>query len=157
MACPRSGDRRPARSIATERHPVPGRVRDRFLFVVLRELGLRSGELVGAVIGDFYPLSDPKSARTYWILHVRAETSKGATERRIPVTRDAMAALGIYREAFGITSQPDQNETTALLLSPRTSKSAHTSAGHPIKDVHSRRFFQAWRPVGTRHGLCRIV
>lgn len=132
-------------------------VRDRFLFVVLRELGLRSSELVGAVMGDFYPLSDPKSSRTYWILHVRAETSKGATERRIPMTCDAMAALGIYREAFGMTSRPDQNETTALLLSPRTSKNARTSAGNPIRDVQSRRFFQAWRPVGTRHGLYRIV
>jgi integrase/recombinase XerC len=108
-------------------------------------------------MGDFYPLSDPKSARTYWILHVRAETSKGASERRIPVTRDAIAALGSYREAFGMTSRPDQNETTALLLSPRTSKSARTNAGRPIKDVQSRRFFQAWRPVATRHGLYRIV
>lgn len=31
------------------------------------------------------------------------------------------------------------------------------SSGNVIKDVQSRRFFQAWRPVTTRHGLYHIV
>jgi site-specific recombinase XerD len=88
---------------------------------------------------------------------VRAETSKGSAERRIPVTREAMAALRLYREAFGMAALPDQSEATALLLSPRTSRQARTSGGHPIRDLQSRRFFQAWRPVATRHGLYRIV
>jgi integrase/recombinase XerC len=31
------------------------------------------------------------------------------------------------------------------------------SSGSIIKDIQSRRFFQAWRPIATRQGLYHIV
>lgn len=132
-------------------------VRDRFIFIALRELGLRTSELIKATMSAFYRLSDPQDGQTYWIMLVREETAKGQKERKVPVTRCVLDALGIYREAFGMTAIPDPGETGALVLSPRTSRHAQTSGGSPIKDVQSRRFFQAWRPITTRHGLYHIV
>lgn len=132
-------------------------VRDRFIFIALRELGLRANELVKATMSAFYRLSDPQDGKTYWVMLVREETAKGQRERRVPVTSCALAALGAYREAFGLGAMPDLDETGALILSPRTSRAATTSSGRPILDVQSRRFFQAWRPVTTRHGLYHIV
>jgi|SRR5471032_1918182 len=46
---------------------------------------------------------------------------------------------------------------SALLRSTRTSRTAVTAKGRTIKDVESRRFFQIWRPIATRHGLYYIV
>lgn len=40
-------------------------VRDRFIFIALRELGLRASELTGATMSSFYRLSDPKDGGTY--------------------------------------------------------------------------------------------
>lgn len=34
---------------------------------------------------------------------------------------------------------------------------ATTAGGRAIKDVESRRYLQAWRPITTRHGLYHIV
>ncbi|MEO7493892.1 MAG: tyrosine-type recombinase/integrase [Massilia sp.] len=132
-------------------------VRDRFIFIALRELGLRASELVKATMSAFYRLSDPQDGKTYWVMLVREETAKGQRERRVPVTSCALAALGAYREAFGLPAMPDPEETGALILSPRTSRTTTTLSGRPITDVQSRRFFQAWRPVTTRHGLYHIV
>lgn len=132
-------------------------VRDRFIFIALRELGLRTSELIKATMSAFYRLSDPQDGQTYWIMIVREETAKGGKERRLPVTRSVLDALGVYREAFGMPALPAPAESGALILSPRTSRGVQTSGGRTIKDVQSRRFFQAWRPVATRHGLYRIV
>jgi site-specific recombinase XerD len=132
-------------------------LRDRFIFIALRELGLRASELIKASMAAFHRLSDPKDGNTYWIMEVREETAKGGRQRKIPVPRTAMYALGAYREAFGMATLPAPGETSALVLSPRTSRSATLASGRPIKDVDSRRFFQYWRPVGTRHGLYHIV
>ena len=132
-------------------------VRDRFIFIALRELGLRTSELIKATMSAFYRLSDPQDGKTYWIMLVREETAKGQKERKVPVTQCVLEALRVYREAFGMPALPDPGETGALVLSPRTSRSAQTSGGSPIKDVQSRRFFQAWRPIATRHGLYHIV
>jgi site-specific recombinase XerD len=132
-------------------------LRDRFVFIALRELGLRASELIKASMAAFYRLSDPKDGKTYWIMRVREETAKGRKERKIPVPRCVMDALGLYREAFGMSAQPDPGETCALLLSTRTSRTAVTANGRTIKDVESRRFFQIWRPITTRHGLYYIA
>lgn len=40
-------------------------VRDRFIFIALRELGLRASELTGATMSSFYRVSDPKDGGTY--------------------------------------------------------------------------------------------
>jgi len=132
-------------------------LRDRFLFVALRELGLRASELIKAQMSAFYRLSDPLDGKTYWVIQVREETAKGSRERKLPVPRSVMDALAIYREAFGMERTPQPEETSMLVLSPRTDRGAATPGGRPIKDVESRRYFQAWRPVTTRHGLYHIV
>lgn len=131
--------------------------RDRFIFVVLRELGLRASELIKADMSAFYRLSDPRDGKTYWVMVVREETAKGSKERKIPVPRSVMDAFGTYRQAFGLPRFPEPGETIALVLSVRTNRSAATSTGRVIKDVQSRRYFQAWRPITTRHGLYHIV
>lgn len=132
-------------------------LRDRFILITLRDLGLRASELVKASMGAFYRLSDPKDGRTYWVLHVTEETAKGRRSRKVPVTRRAMESLGAYRLAFGMPTEVLAEESTALLLSPRTDRSTVTSGGSPIADVQSRRYFGAWRPVTTRQGLYVIV
>jgi len=88
---------------------------------------------------------------------IREETTKGSKERKVPVPQCVMDALGAYREAFGMSRLPESGETSALVLSPRTSRGATTSGGRVITDVQSRRYFQAWRPITTRHGLYHIV
>jgi len=132
-------------------------LRDRFIFVALRELGLRASELIKAGMSAFYPLSDPQDGKTYWVMQVKEETAKGRRERKIPVPRPVMESLGAYREAFGMPFSPEPGETCSLILSPKTVRSAVTAGGRPIKDVESRRYFQAWKPVTTRHGLYYIV
>ena len=132
-------------------------LRDRFIFIVLRELGLRASELIKADMSAFYRLSDPRDGKTYWVMLVREETAKGSKERKIPVPRSVMEALGTYRQAFGLSKLPEPGETIALVLSVRTNRSAATSTGRLIQDVQSRRYFQAWRPITTRHGLYHIV
>lgn len=131
--------------------------RDRFIFIALRELGLRASELIKATMGAFHSLTDPKDGKTYWVMAVREETAKGRKERTLPVSKAVMAALGAYREAFGMDALPAALETGALILSPRTDRGAITIGGKPVRDVESRRFFQAWLPVTTRHGLYYIV
>lgn len=132
-------------------------VRDRFLFIALREMGLRASELIKASMSAFYRLSDPKDGKTYWVMLVREETAKGNKERKIPVSGNVLDALGAYRQAFGMPARPDSTETCALVLSPRTSRTALTSGAGTDRDIQWRRFFQAWKPVNTRHGLYYIV
>jgi integrase len=95
-------------------------VRDRFVLIGLRELGLRTSEFIKGKMGAFQPLSDPKTGHTYWIMHVTQESAKGSIERKIPVTKQALAALTAYRKAFGLSSLPLPGENTPLLLSART-------------------------------------
>lgn len=132
-------------------------MRDRFIFIALRELGLRTSELIKASMSAFYRLSDPRDGKTYWIMLVSEESAKGQKERKVPVTGCVLEALVAYREAFGMAALPEPGDSCPLVLSPRTSRMATTSGGRAIRDVQSRRFFQAWRPVTTRHGLYRIV
>lgn len=132
-------------------------LRDRFVFVALRELGLRASELIKATMSAFYQLSDPQDGKTYWVIQIREETAKGRKERKVPVPRYVMEALGAYRQAFGMGALPSTGETGSLVLSTRTSRAASLSSGRLIKDVESRRFFQAWKPITTRHGLYHII
>lgn len=132
-------------------------VRDRFVLIGLRELGLRTTEFIKATMGAFQPLSDPKTGHTYWIMHVTQESAKGRVERKIPVTKQALAALTAYRKAFGLSAVPLPGENTPLLLSPRTRKSATTARGIPISSLTARRDFGAWRSLTSRHSLYAIV
>ncbi|MBV6325561.1 tyrosine-type recombinase/integrase [Duganella violaceipulchra] len=131
--------------------------RDRFILIALRELGLRASELIKASMSAFYKLSDPQDKRTYWVMRIGEETSKGRKERKLPVPKVVMAALGVYREAFGMAAEPSLVEKVSLILSVKTDRTKAHASGRVIKDVESRRFFQAWLPVATRHGLYHIV
>ena len=133
------------------------RVRDRFVLVALRDLGLRTSELIGAAMGAFEPLTDPKNAKTYWIFRVSDSTAKGGAGRAVPAPRTVMEALAHYRQAFGMSALPSGPETTPLVLSPRTGRVKSITADRPAPDATSRRFFGQWLPVQSRSGLYRIV
>lgn len=130
-------------------------LRDMFILTAFKELGVRASELVGAKMGAFYQLYDPLTKNRYWIFLVTAETGKGAKERRIPVTRALLASLTVYRQAFGLPPVPATCDDAPLLLSSRT-KVVHIGE-KKIKHVNDRRFFGAWRAIGTRQGLYKIV
>lgn len=130
-------------------------LRDMFILTAFKELGVRASELVGAKMGAFYQLPDPSTKNRYWIFLVTAETGKGAKERRIPVTRALLSSLMVYRRAFGLPAMPTHGDETPLLLSSRTK--AVQIGDKKIKHVNDRRFFGAWRAVGTRQGLYKIV
>lgn len=57
-------------------------LRDHFIFVALRELGLSASELVSSSMNAFQHVSDPRTTRRYWIFRVEAVVAKG--ERRGP-------------------------------------------------------------------------
>jgi site-specific recombinase XerD len=130
-------------------------LRDRFILIALRELGLRASELVGSSMSAFTQLSDPQTKRRYWVFHVAASVAKGGKERWVPVTRTLLKMLEDYRLAFSLSPQPGPAEKTALLLSPHTrtvmigSKAVRSSA--------DRRFFGAWKELTTRQHLYAIV
>jgi site-specific recombinase XerD len=133
-------------------------LRDRFIFICLRESGLRASELVGAKMRALRPLSDPKSRKTYWVLKVEEDSAKDGKERTVPVTPALLDALIAYRRAFGLVPLPDKaDEQHGLILSVRTHPLAAGTDGGMIKNAADRRYFGAWRDVGTRFGLHGIV
>lgn len=52
-------------------------MRDRFILIALRELGLRASEIVGSVMGAFQQLSDPKTRRRYWVFQASPSVAIG--------------------------------------------------------------------------------
>ena len=131
------------------------RARDRFAFVALRELGLRASELVGVRMRDVYPLTDPKTARTYWILKIDEEHAKGSKGRDVPMTRMVFEELMAYRSAFGLPPVPEASEEYGLLLSVQTKPVAIGS--RLVTDAKSRRYFRAWASITSRKSLYLIV
>lgn len=130
-------------------------LRDRFILVALRELGLRASEIVGSSMNAFEQLSDPQSKRRYWIFHVTAAVAKGGKERWVPVTDTLLKMLEEYRMAFGLSPQPTLSEKGALLLSPYTR--AVLIAGKPVRSANDRRYFGAWKELTTRQHLFALV
>lgn len=142
------------RARATDRLRI---LRDRFVFICLRESGLRASELVGATMNAVQPLSDPKVRRTYWVLKVAADTAKGGKERTIPVSTVLLDAFMAYRRAFGLAPLPGEgNEPYGLVLSVRT-RPVVLGHGGMVKYAADRRYFGAWRSVTTRMGLHEII
>jgi integrase/recombinase XerC len=131
------------------------RARDRFAFVALRELGLRASELVGVRMRDVYPLTDPKTARTYWILKIGEEHAKGSRERDVPMTRAVFEQLMAYRSAFGLSPVPEAGEEYGLLLSVQTKPVAIGS--RLVTEAKARRYFRAWASITSRKSLYLIV
>lgn len=130
-------------------------LRDRFILVALRELGLRASELVGSVMGAFQQIPDTKTKRHYWIFQVSSSVAKGGKERWVPVTRILLKVLEDYRVAFGLPAQPEIDEKTALLLSPQTQ--TIRIGGKAVRTAADRRFFGAWQELTTRQYLYAIV
>lgn len=130
-------------------------LRDRFIFVALRELGLRASELVGSSMNAFQQISDSKSTRRYWIFRVEAAVAKGGKARSVPVTSTLLKTLEEYRMAFGLSPQPSLSEKGALLLSPHTRPVL--IAGQAVRSASDRRFFGAWKELTTRQHLYAIV
>ena len=128
--------------------------RDRFIFICLRESGLRASELVGAKMCALEAQYDPKSCNTYWILRVEATTAKGGHGRTVPVSTLLLDALTAYRAAFGLDPFPAERESYGLILSMRTRKREN---GAREKNTQDRRYFMSWRDVGTRYGLHAII
>lgn len=131
------------------------RARDRFAFVALRELGLRASELVGVRMRDVYPLTDPKTALTYWILKIDEEHAKGSKGRDVPMTRAVFEELMAYRSAFGLSPVPEAGEDYGLLLSVQTKPVAIGS--RLVLEAKSRRYFRAWASLTSRKSLYLIV
>lgn len=131
------------------------RARDRFAFVALRELGLRASELVGVRMRDVYPLTDPKTARIYWILKIDEEHAKGSKGRDVPMTRAVFEELMAYRSAFGLPPVPEAGEEYGLLLSVQTKPVAIGS--RLVAEAKSRRYFRAWASLTSRKSLYLIV
>jgi integrase/recombinase XerC len=131
------------------------RARDRFAFVALRELGLRASELVGVRMRDVYALTDPKTARTYWILKVDEQHAKGSVGRDVPMTRAVFEELMAYRRAFGLSPVPEAGEEYGLLLSVQTKAVAVGS--RLVTEAKSRRYFRAWASITSRKSLYLIV
>jgi site-specific recombinase XerD len=131
------------------------RARDRFAFVALRELGLRASELVGVRMRDVYPLTDPKTARTYWVLKVDEEHAKGSKGRDVPMTRAVFEELMAYRSAFGLPPVPEVGEDYGLLLSVQTRPVVIGS--RMVTEAKSRRYFRAWASITSRKTLYLIV
>jgi integrase/recombinase XerC len=130
-------------------------IRDTFILLALRGLGLRASELIQARMRAFYPLSVPTTGKTYWVFHVTADTSKGGKARRIPVPQDVWSAFTRYRQAFGLPAIPAENESGRVILSTRTHGVA--LGVYLINETSTRRYFGAWREVTTRQGLYKIV
>lgn len=130
-------------------------LRDRFIFICLRESGLRASELIGAQMGAVAPLYNPKTGNTYWAMTIEGDTAKGGKQRTVPVTVAFLEALTAYRSAFGLDPLPGPGaQRYGLVLSVRTKK---REIGNRIKTASDRRVFGEWRDVGSRQGLHGIL
>ncbi len=130
-------------------------LRDRFIFVALRELGLRASELVGSSMDAFQQISDTKTMRRYWIFRVEDAVAKGGKARSVPVTGTLLKELKEYRMAFSLSPQPSLAEKGALLLSPHTRPVL--IAGQVVRSASDRRFFGAWKELRTRQHPYALV
>lgn len=130
-------------------------LRDCFIFICLRESGLRASELIGAKMDAIGVLYNPNSGNTYWAMTVEAETAKGGKQRTVPVSVAFLDAFIAYRRAFGLDPMPGPNpQQYGLVLSVRTKK---REIGSRIKSASDRRLFGEWRDVGSRQGLHGII
>ena len=130
-------------------------LRDCFIFICLRESGLRASELIGAKMDAVGLLYNPNSGNTYWAMTVKAETAKGGKQRTVPVSVAFLEAFIAYRRAFGLDPMPGPDpQQYGLVLSVRTKK---REIGSRIKSASDRRLFGEWRDVGSRQGLHGII
>ncbi len=89
----------------------PWLVRDLFVIMTLRELGLFSSELVAARMGDIAELPRPSFER--------AAIFKIPDNRILPMSSELLALFRLYRRTFGLPSSVQQAEELPLVLSIR--------------------------------------
>lgn len=126
--------------------------RNRFLLCLLERTGLRANEVAQANMQDIGTVTDPKTGRMYWVLHITHQ--KGGGEGDVVLDAVAMEALFAYRHAFGLPETPQPGENLALILSPRTGKG---SDERPATSTRRRRRELRWLGVRTRQSIWSIV
>jgi len=84
----------------------------RWLFSLLYLAGLRISELAGSRMGDFHARRSSDGRQRWWL----AVHGKGDKPRVIPATDELMAELARYRQAHGLSGQPQEGEERPLLL-----------------------------------------
>lgn len=87
--------------------------RIRWIFSVLYGCGLRVSELCTHTMGDFVAQHDPTQSTPRWWLEV---IGKGGKKRRVPVTRELMDELALYRRSHQLSPAPQRYEPTPLVL-----------------------------------------
>lgn len=86
--------------------------RVRWLFSLLYITGIRVSEVTQNTMGGFFSRRD-KDGETRWWLEI---TGKGEKQRIIPATNELLLELSRYRREMGLSLNPNEGESTPLLL-----------------------------------------
>jgi len=84
--------------------------RARFLLALLYLLGPRVNEVATHTMGSFVQVR----GRWWWVV-----TGKGRKTARVPVNRDMLQALRVYRISLGLSPLPEPGDTTPLIMNLR--------------------------------------
>lgn len=95
--------------------------RTRWVFSILYGCGLRVSELCAHCMGDFMAQYEPTQSTPQWWLEI---IGKGRKKRRVPVTRELMSELALYRKSHQLSPTPQPHEPTPLVLPLRYSGAA---------------------------------
>ncbi len=85
--------------------------RERFLFLAYVTTGARLSEIVGATMGSIYTEGDAR----WWIDVI----GKGSKPRRLPVSKEMLAAFRDYRCAYALLPDASRIDATPLVLNTR--------------------------------------
>lgn len=129
--------------------------RDLFIFEALRGLKLSASEIVKAKMSAFSQLIAPGKHKRILNFQVTEESSKTKDARTIPVTPAVWQRFVTYRNTFGLPSVPAFDETTSLLLSPKTRALPAKAQG--MEDSPEDLYCKFLIEVGSRKGLYKIV
>ncbi|MGA3976919.1 tyrosine-type recombinase/integrase [Ralstonia nicotianae] len=121
--------------------------RDRLVIALAFLTGLRASELAALTWGDF----EQRHGRhgPYWVIVIR--TAKGGDDQVVPCD-NAMEELARFRQLLGLSPQPRSTDSTAVIPAIPGGRRKATA---PRSGLDLQRLLT--RPVGTRHGLYRIV
>lgn len=89
------------------------RARNRWMLSILYGCGLRVSELVAAEMGDFISRVGPDGHERWWLL---IHAGKGGKQRRVPITREVLGELRLYRIAMGLSALPVSGEPLPVLM-----------------------------------------
>jgi site-specific recombinase XerD len=139
------------RTIPTRPKEVRAKLRDRFIFVCFRECGLRMSEFLSAKMNDIHREAGD------WVITVRPENSLNGKTRTLVLTANLIDAFFVYRQAFGLTRYPvENNEQYGLVLSLRTTLN-QAPADSQLEDSAALPSHLVWRSVATKSGLTAIL